>query len=170
MCTVPGNYSQSDEAKSRNQGYDQMDDRYRRWTQEDLQRTGQLDQINSQVQAAEQAFNQRKSQALASYSNVNPLQGGYLMSIVAADKINRQNFNAGQMREDLIREAALKRIESGVYNRPVSGADTQAPQQAVSVIGGGSGKGRASTSGVASSTRPPGTNSSPTGVKLNIGS
>jgi hypothetical protein len=166
MCTVPGNYSQSDQAKSRNQGYDQMDERYRRWTQEDLQRTGQLGGIDSQVQASEQRFNQQKQSMVSAEQNRTPS----LLSSMRLMQLNKQTFNADQMRQDLIREAALKRIESGVYNRPTGGADSVAPQQAVSVIGGGSGKSRGGTSGVASSTRPPATNSSPTGVKLNIGS
>lgn len=204
MCLAKQQYKQSDEAKAKGQAYEQMDDRYKRWTEEDLQRTGQMDQINKQVAAKEAEFNQAKEaqmrrmgwrpqaeidaarqqqqQSAASGLRLGTGRSGTLgqqgnlaraaRSNVKANPmlsmIQSQKFNADQMRRDLMREAALKRVESGVYSRTNITADT--PSQQVSVIGGASSRASSgSTSGVSRGGTGSNPRTGPTGVKLNIG-
>lgn len=204
MCLAKQQYKQSDEAKAKGQAYEQMNDRYKRWTEEDLQRTGQMDQINKQVAAKEAEFNQakeaqmrrmgwrpqaeidaaRQQQQKSAASGLRLGTGrsgtlGQQSSLVLAARSNvkanpmlaivqGQKFNADQMRRDLMREAALKRVESGVYSRTNITADT--PSQQVSVIGGASSRASSgSTSGVSRGGTGSNPRTVPTGVKLNIG-
>lgn len=170
MCLAKQQYKPSDEAKAKSQAYEQMDDRYKRWTEEDLRSSGQMDQINQQVSAKEAEFNKARETALRGLSN---MRGGTLgqqdpvATALAMRKVPGQ-FNADQMRRDLMREAALKRVESGVYSRQNITADT--PSQQVSVIGGASSRAASgSTSGVSRGGRGSDPRTGPTGVKLNIG-
>lgn len=201
MCLAKQQYKSSDEAKAKGQAYEQMNDRYKRWTEEDLQRTGQMDRINQQVSAKESEFNQAKEtqmrrwgwrpesetaafrqqsqQSAASGLRLgtgrsgtlgqqsNALRAG-LNSTPYISAIQSQKFNADKMRQDLMREAALKRVESGVYSRTNITADT--PSQQVSVVGGASSRASSgSTSGVSRGGRGSDPRTGPTGVKLNIG-
>ena len=204
MCLAKQQYKTSDEAKGRNASYENLNPNYKRWTDEDLQRTGKLDAINQRVSAAEAEFNKAKEaemrkvgwrpqseidaakQQQQSMASGLRLPGGrssgtFAMRSPAASAalsnprmspqlamIQKQTFNADQMRRDLMREAALKRIEKGVYNRPNITADT--PSQQVSVIGGASSRASSgSTSGVSRGGTGSNPRTGPTGVKLNIG-
>lgn len=190
MCLAKQQYKQSDEAKARGQAYEQMDDRYKRWSEEDLQRTGQMDQINAQVAAKETEFNQAKeaqmrrlgwrpqSESAASGLRLGSGQSGtvgqsrrlnaFNINKFALASIGSKQFNADQMRRDLMREASLKRVESGVYSRTNITSDT--PSQQVSVIGGASSRASSgSTSGVSRGGTGSNPRTGPTGVKLNIG-
>lgn len=201
MCLAKQQYKSSDEAKAKGQAYDQMNDRYKRWTEEDLQRTGQMDRINERVSAKEAEFNQAKETAMRRYGwrpqseleaarqqqqnnaasglrlgtgrsgtlgQQNALATAAIMRNPMLQMIQSQKFNADQMRRDLMREAALKRVESGVYSRTNITADT--PSQQVSVIGGASSRASSgSTSGVSRGGTSSNPRTGPTGVKLNIG-
>jgi hypothetical protein len=83
-------------------------------------------------------------------------------------QLGRQTFNAEQMRQDLIREATMDRIKSGVYSRGYQVTGTGQQSQAT-VVGGASGR-RASTSGSPSSKSGGQVTTGPVGTKLNIGS
>lgn len=191
MCTpLKSQYETSDDRKARNQQYEQgLNDNYRRWTKEDLQRTGQMDRINERVAEAEAAFNKERDAQIAKLTPKAPqpvkspfgVMPGRANTGTAPARapqptpqqammiknLQRQQFNADQMRRDLMREASLKRVESGVYSRQNITADS-APSQ-VSVIGGASGRRpRGSTSGGARGGNGTPTTGS-TGVKLNIG-
>jgi hypothetical protein len=200
MCLAQQQYKQSDEAKAKNASYDSLNDRYKRWTSEDLDRTGEMDRINQQVSQREAEFNQAKEQQLRKYGwrpeselaqqsstgpnlrlgtmggrpgpngqqqfNARGVQGVINMN-PTIQGIQRQQFNSDKMRQDLTRQAALKRVESGVYQRPNITADTPTTQAAV--IGGASSRvAKGSTSGgTRGGTGTP--RNGPTGVKLNIG-
>ena len=173
MCIATNSkqYKQSDEAKAKGQAYEQMDDRFKRWTEEDLRSSGQMDRINERVSEAEAAFNKERdahrqvaNQRNAGMGSVRPSAFQTLM----APSLTSREFDAGKMRQDLMREAALKRVESGVYSRTNITSDT--PSQQVSVIGGASSRASSgSTSGVSRGGTGSNPRTGPTGVKLNIG-
>ena len=169
MCLAKQQYKSSDKAKAKGQAYEQMNDRYKRWTEEDLRSSGQMDQINQQVSAKESEFNQAKEAQMRrmGWRPDNTFRAG-LNPYPYLGIIQRQKFNADKMRQDLMREAALKRVESGVYQRTNITSDT--PSQQVSVIGGASSRAASgSTSGVSRGGRGSDPRTGPTGVKLNIG-
>lgn len=209
MCTAPDSlkqqsYQTSKDTDLRNRAYDQLNDRYKRWTTETLQRSGEMDRINQQVSSREAEFNKTRERAMRNVgwrpesetrsqlpSPTSPLsqlrlgrggqsgtaasQGAALSAGFSSPQSNpllrdimSYRFDADALRRDLMREAALKRVESGVYSRTNITADT--PSQQVSVIGGASRRASSgSTSGVSRGGTGSNPSTGPTGVKLNIG-
>jgi len=176
------------------QQFDSLDPRYQRWTQEDLQRTDALQGINQQVSQAEQSFNQQRDAEIARLQpstaprsastptasssfapqkqrpgpDSTPSPQGFFGTVAKAQRLSSipSQFNADEMRQDLIRQFAIDRVRSGVYNRPQMQA--QASSTGASVVGGASSRRSGGTSG--SSRGGKGVPSpGPIGVNLNIG-
>jgi hypothetical protein len=160
-------YKQSDKAKAASQQYQGLDARYKRWAAEDL---GSFPDIDRRVSEAEKAFNTNKE------AQLNSLRGSSTgnRSAMAASKMNpyirqieQQQFNAGQMRQDLMSQAVMDRVKSGVYNRGYQVTGTGQASQA-SVVGGGSGR-TSARDRLSISKAGGGTPTGPVGTNLNIG-
>jgi hypothetical protein len=182
-------YKQSDEAKAASQQYQGLDARYKRWAAEDL---GSFPDIDRRVSEAEKAFNTNKEAQMRSLgwksdaeiqqqqaalrnspsgrttlagkvSAMGPLPG----MIPYVRQLEQQQFNAGQMRQDLMSQAVMDRVKSGVYNRGYQVTGTGQASQA-SVVGGGSGR-TSARDRLSISKAGGGTPTGPVGTNLNIG-
>jgi hypothetical protein len=154
-------YKQSDQAKSASKQYQSLDERYKRWAAEDL---GSFSDIDRRVNEAQSAFNARE-EARFSHFKSSPL--GSSMSKLLLGAVPRQQFNAGQMRQDLISQAVMDRVNSGVYNRGYQVTGTGQTSQA-SVVAGGGGRAQARDR-LSISKAGGGTPTGPIGTNLNIG-
>jgi hypothetical protein len=182
-------YKQSDQAKSASKQYQGLDERYKRWAAEDL---GSFPDIDRRVSEAEKAFNTKKEAQLRSLgwkpdaeiqqrqtaSRNFPLAlspRGALRTATAVNpvmnsqirQLQQQQFNAGQMRQDLVSQAVMDRVNSGVYNRGYQVTGTGQTSQA-SVVAGGGGRAQARDR-LSISKAGGGTPTGPIGTNLNIG-
>lgn len=163
--------------------FDSMSDQYQQWSAEDVGKAGSAESVNQQVSQAQQKFDAQKTEQLRDLQQTsgpfNPFsiraRRGSMGTSPANQRMNQrmnselqsQQFNADQMRSDLMRDAQLKRVDSGVYGRGYQ-VTQGSPQKGATVIGGSSGRQRS----VGTASRKPtgsSTPSAPTGVKLNIG-
>ena len=189
-------YNQSDQAKAASQQYQGLDARYKRWAAEDLGSFSDIDRQVSEAEKAFNANKesqlrslgwksdaelQQQQAALRNSPSVNlrvgkgtATLGQNAMALSSAFRLNpyvrqleQQQFNAGQMRQDLISQAVMDRVKSGVYNRGYQVTGTGQTSQA-SVVGGGSGRTQAKDR-LSISKAGGGTPTGPVGTNLNIG-
>jgi hypothetical protein len=184
-------YKQSDKAKATSKQYKSLDERYKRWAAEDL---GSFPDIDRRVSEAEKAFNKNKEAQMRSLgwksdAEIQQQQAALRNSpsgrttlagkvsamgprpgmIPYVRQLEQQQFNAGQMRQDLMSQAVMDRVKSGVYNRGYQVTGTGQTSQA-SVVGGGGGSGRTSARDRLSISKAGGgIPTGPVGTNLNIG-
>jgi len=190
-------YKQSDEAKAASQQYQGLDARYKRWAAEDLGSFSDVDRRVSEAEKAFNTNKESQLRSLGWKSDAEIQQqqaairnspsanlrvgkgsgttlGQSALAISAAPRMSpyvrqleQQQFNAGQMRQDLISQAVLDRVNSGVYNRGYQVTGTGQTAQA-SVVAGGSSRTQAKDR-LSISKAGGGIPTGPVGTNLNIG-
>lgn len=189
-------YKQSDEAKAATQQYQGLDERYKRWAAEDLGSFSDIDRRVSEAEKAFNTNKESQLRSLGWKSDAELQQqqaalrnspsaslrvgkgtatlGQNAMALSSAFRLNpyvrqleQQQFNAGQMRQDLMSQAVMDRVNSGVYNRGYQVTGTGQTSQA-SVVAGGSGRTQAKDR-LSISKAGGGTPTGPVGTNLNIG-
>ena len=189
-------YKQSDEAKAASQQYQGLDARYKRWAAEDLGSFSDVDRRVSEAEKAfntnkesqlrslgwkpaEELQQQQSASRGFPASNLRIGKGSSTLgqnatAIGSASAMNpyvrrleQQQFNADQMRQDLISQAVMDRINSGAYSRGYQVTGTGQTSQA-SVVAGGSSRTKAKDR-LSISKAGGGTPTGPVGTNLNIG-